>query len=62
MPFFMGISGVNEHSRFLTPQYRAQLSYPLGKLCRGLYLMTLKITDCSIPLMRIYKLYLLHLI
>ncbi|EPJ44627.1 MAG: hypothetical protein OFPII_33390 [Osedax symbiont Rs1] len=22
-------------SRFLTPHYRAQLSYPLGKLCKG---------------------------
>jgi len=34
----MGITGVNEHVEpVLTPYYRAQLSYPLGKLCRGLY-------------------------
>ncbi|EPJ48363.1 MAG: hypothetical protein OFPII_06510 [Osedax symbiont Rs1] len=37
MPFFMDIAGgLSILNRFLTPYYRAQLSYPLGKLCRGL--------------------------
>ncbi|EPJ48169.1 MAG: hypothetical protein OFPII_07440 [Osedax symbiont Rs1] len=33
----MGITGANEHVEpVLTPCYQAQISYPLGKLCRGL--------------------------